>query len=412
MCKHTLLLSAALWLIVFAVPSNSAQADAVSINESQKDTLKCDKVKNCFQVTTGTYSVSLKLSKASTLSILETLLQSTATPDEINKSPIKVNLGVFEFAESLSTAAKGKAKITKDSLQGTWVKSHVLCSQYNAAGKCKQKPKTIIDGTVKLNLNAKTGGLLTLTGQSGDEHGQQLYADRCRENNSLQDNLVVVVAERMLTAPMNISCKVKITRKTVKNIPFELTSITATAKLVQPTVPFVINSLKLIVVYSDFYLTPSPIGVPESAGFKEFSELGDGFVSITLKDSFKKADAKIKSADIDFIYYLLGNSTAVFSSTSLFNQQYGPSSEALEKYDWGWKGYSSKTVFFNVYSPSSYYYDSNGGVLYYQLSEEEFDRIKSRDEISRACSVNHHPKFHSRLSAIFPRESEMNCCQI
>jgi len=390
MCKHTFLLVAAIWVGAFAIPFDTAQADAVSINESQKDTLKCDKVKNCYQVTAGTYSVLLKLSKDSTRLILATLLQNTATVDEINKSPIKVNLGVFEFAESLSTAVKNKAKITPTSLQGTWVKSHVKCLKYNAAGICKSS-KTIVDGTVKLNLDTKTGGLLTLTGQSGDERGQKLYADKCRDNGlgltTLPDNFVVIVADRMLTAPMNVSCKVKKPTKTVKNIRFELTSITATAKLVQPTVPFVFSSLKLIAIYSDFYLAPSPIGVPESVGFKEFSEPGDGFVSITLKDSFKKADAIIKSADIDFIYYLLGNSTAVFASTSLFNQQYGPGSEALEKYDWGWKGYSSKTVFFNVYSPTSYYYDSNGGVLYYQLSEEEFDRIKSRDEINAV--VNH-----------------------
>jgi DNA-binding LytR/AlgR family response regulator len=39
-------------------------------------------------------------------------------------------------------------------------------------------------------------------------------------------------------------------------------------------------------------------------------------------------------------------------------------------------------------------------------------KFRPYDFIVRACSVNHHPKFHSRLSAIFPRESEMNCCQI
>ncbi|MEQ1531105.1 MAG: hypothetical protein ABL925_17455, partial [Methylococcales bacterium] len=122
-------------------------------------------------------------------------------------------------------------------------------------------------------------------------------------------------------------------------------------------------------------------GYPESVGFQEFSELGEGFVSLSLKDSFEKADAKINFADIDFIYYLLGNSTAVLTNSSAFNQSFGLASESLEKYDLGWKTYSDFPIFFNAYS-TNFYPDANGGALYYRLSDEEFDNLQTYDQIN------------------------------
>ncbi|MEQ1530704.1 MAG: hypothetical protein ABL925_15415, partial [Methylococcales bacterium] len=246
------LISMVLLLGAIAMPFALVQADTVKITESQKDTLKCDKAKNCYQVTTGNYAVTVKLSKATVNSLLGSLLQGSA--DEIKKTPIQVTLGVFSFAESLSTAAKGQAKITKDSLLGTWRKSHVACSKYNTAGVCKQS-KIITDGTVKISLNAKTGGLLTLSGKSAAENGQKIYADRCRDgglgNSSLSDNVVVTVGGGAASAAVQVACKVKKTIKNVKTIPFELISITAAAKLAQPTVPFTYKPSIIVKPYSE-----------------------------------------------------------------------------------------------------------------------------------------------------------------
>ncbi len=372
--KQTFFLLTVLFLSTFVLTVNQARADKVTVIEAQKDKVKCVKRKDCYQTTSGSYSAVVKLSATTLVPALEALLQKTA--DDIRLSPLQFTMGTFSFSGTLSSVNKGKAKVTKSGINGTWVQTHSECTKYDTSGQVCKKSKIITDGTVKISLNTKKGGTLLLSGQSADEHGQKIYSGLCQDNNLSQftDNATITIGQTVASASLNVGCKIT---KSTKN-SFGLVNIAINAQL--PPATFFVRHL--IQTYDNFFLAPTPIGYPDQSGFNEFTNgLDDGFVSFTKKESYRKAEAKTFQSAISFIYYIT-SSKVHLANPAQFKQFFESS------FNLGWTTYPADTVFFPVYSTK--WYDSpngDGSLLYYSLSEEEFDAVKSDTSVSSI--INH-----------------------
>lgn len=227
---------------VCLITANQAQADSVTLSESQKDVVKCgpvikdpdtgEKFQECFQNTTGSYSVTAKLS-ASTFEENGIFLQ-----DLTEETPLGITIGTFDFSGSLSTADEGKHQLTATKLQGTWTEHHEGCAKYNADSECT-KPKQVTDGTVKISATLK-GATITLTGKSDNEgNGRQIYGNLCASNGSgysktTDEDASISIGETSISGPITITCNVKTITKDpdgLKGGPFELTNMTIKAKL-------------------------------------------------------------------------------------------------------------------------------------------------------------------------------------
>lgn len=373
--KQLFFLILALFLNTSLLMINQAKADSVSVLEAQKDKVKCINSKDCYQVTTANYKATVKLSAKTVAPILEAVLQGSA--DEINASPLQFAMGAFSFSGTLSSVNKGKAKVTKSGLEGTWIQSHSVCSKYDPSGQVCKKTKTIIDGSVKIKLNTKTGGTLVLIGQSADEHGQMIYSNICRENplSQFTDNATITIGQQTATAPLNINCKILHSTKNIGNNAYSLVNVLIKALL--PPATFFVQTI--IHLFDEFFLAPKPIGYTDQSGFNDFGNRQNGFVSLSKMESYRKSEAESITSDIAFIYYIT-SSKIHLANPSQFKDNVG------DAFPLDWKTYPADAVFFPVSSTRSYY-DSNGSILYYGLSEEEFDAVKSSDSIS--LIINH-----------------------
>lgn len=120
----------ALLLGACLVTFNYAQADTLTLTESQKDGIKCTVEKDtgtginnilCIQNPTGSYSATAKLSAATFVD------KGIAFDQLIKETGLAIAIGLFEFSGSISSADTHKGKLTPTSLQGTWSERHKDC---------------------------------------------------------------------------------------------------------------------------------------------------------------------------------------------------------------------------------------------------------------------------------------------
>jgi len=203
--KHVIFFLVMLLLNAGILNVKLAQANSVTLSESQKDVLKCVNNKNCQQITTGNYTVVIKLAKA----VVTPLLQGSEA--DLKQTPLQLSIGSFSFSNSLL----GGVQTARTGIQGTWVDKRTICLKYNNTGLKCIKPKQLVDGTVKISLNAKTGGTITLTGKSDATYGQKIYTSLCQQPNSgpVVDSAKVKIGNTTLVAALNVQCTVKTTNK-------------------------------------------------------------------------------------------------------------------------------------------------------------------------------------------------------
>lgn len=225
--KQVVFFLRALLLVVGVMNIGLARADTLRLAESQKAVLKCAKSSNCQPLTTGNYTLQIKLSKAVVAPLLLPLLQGTI--DDLKQTTLQLAMGTFTFTNRLGGA--DKSQTSKSAVQGTWVQKHSVCLR-EVAGTCK-KLKQLVDGTVKISLSAKTGGLITVTGNSDGTYGQKIYASLCQQHKSgaVVDSVVVGIGATALVAPVNVQCTVKETTKTIDTNTFTLVNMGIKAKL-------------------------------------------------------------------------------------------------------------------------------------------------------------------------------------
>ncbi|MEQ1619847.1 MAG: hypothetical protein ABL919_00480 [Methylococcales bacterium] len=229
---HMLLLATSLLTV------NYAQADTLTLTESQKDGIKCIKSKDpdtretyyeCYQNPTGSYSATAKLSA-------ETFEDKGISLDSLDENTeLGIEIGLFAFSGSISTADPNKGKRTPTSLQGTWSERHEDCLKYNADDECT-KPKFTTDGTVKITANAK-GATISIAGKwDSDGNGQQVFTSACEANGtgSTTEDASIIIGDKTISWPIDISCTVKPSIKSDKNgDSYDLTNMSIKAKLAQ-----------------------------------------------------------------------------------------------------------------------------------------------------------------------------------
>lgn len=215
---------------------DTAHADSVVLTESQKDEVKCGPVKkdlvgvrfqDCYQNTTGSYSVTARLSTA-------TFEDNGVSLIDINKdTQFGISIGAFTFSGSLNTA--NTSKFNQFGLQGTWTEGHEVCAKYNPNGDCT-KLKKVTDGTIKIS-GGFYGAIITLSGKSdNDGNGQKIFTNLCDANGTgkLTEQASISVGDTIITSPIQVSCIVKQTTKYSdgsKGGPYQLTNMTIKAKL-------------------------------------------------------------------------------------------------------------------------------------------------------------------------------------
>jgi len=224
MIKSTL--SLAIIASALLLAESATAADSVVLTEAQSDVVKCgkvyrdpdtgDKMQDCGQVTTGSYSVTIKLSAATMAS--SGILFTALTPD----TQVGVTISSFSYSGQISDDPK--SKFTKKAVTASWADTHELCSKYDLDGNCT-KTKIITDGTYKLSaaVNSITITLSgKLTNDSDGGHGQQMLINSCQSstNNTglaktnITEDASITVGEAVITLPLKITCTVKNTTKT------------------------------------------------------------------------------------------------------------------------------------------------------------------------------------------------------
>lgn len=151
--------------------------DKLTLNESQKDTVKCDQTKHCSQSTSGSYTLTLKLSA-------DTLNNNLVDIGKLKTiTPFALDIGSFIFTGTLASADTDKKSKHPTSLPASWTTSHSLCIKYAHDGISCEKTKTVVDGTVKIVTDKKHGLTVGITGKKSVVDGtgmvQQIYASLC-----------------------------------------------------------------------------------------------------------------------------------------------------------------------------------------------------------------------------------------
>lgn len=217
------------------IAAEKSHGDAIKLSESQKDTVKCDKAKSCNQVTTGSYSLTLKLSA-------DTLENNLIDLGKLNGfTPFTVSIGNYAFSGTLNSADPDKKAKTPTALPATWSDSHSVCSKYDQGGGCT-KSKTVVDGSVTISSDKKHGLTVTLKGKKslvdGEDVGQQLLASACQAStpgkSNLTDSAEISIDEWPIPLPLKISCNLRQSAKTVAGSagsPFALNNISIKAEL-------------------------------------------------------------------------------------------------------------------------------------------------------------------------------------
>jgi hypothetical protein len=140
-----------------------------------------------------------------------------------------------------------------------------------------------------------------------------------------------------------------------------------------------------------FILRLEPIGDFTNSTFNEYITGNSvGFASIFKKEAFKKNVAKDNYTVIDFIYYLnpfnsvSSNGKIHFYNPALFNQNYN------SLLNLGWPAYLEGPKFIALLRSKRF--DNITGA-YYGLSEEEFDKIITPEDIKGI--ITHSQKYGS-----------------
>jgi len=206
---------AALLLGVSLSMFNYAQADTLTLTESQKDAVKClsskdpdthQTVYECYQNPKGSYSATAKLSAA-------TFAENGISLDQLDENTeLGIEIGLFAFSGSISTAKKNTGKVTATSLKGTWTE----------------------DGTVRITANSK-GATISISGKWDSEgNGQQIYTSACEANGTgpTTEEASITIGDKIITWPVDITCTVKTSSKKAKDgDSYELTNMNIKAKL-------------------------------------------------------------------------------------------------------------------------------------------------------------------------------------
>jgi hypothetical protein len=217
---------------VLLISASQSHADSVNITESQKDEVKCvtlkdqagKKYKSCSQVTTGSYSLTAKLSSYTFWDA--GIYASDVTGD----TPLGIYLGTFGFDGTLNSA--NKHKLTSRAIQGTWIKRHAICANPNTS-TCN-KYKQVTDETVYIGVGL-SGVTITMTGKFDKENGQRVYSSLCEHYGTTlftDSDATIAVNETFITSPIMVDCKVKKSVKVVGQQSFNLTNMTVKARLV------------------------------------------------------------------------------------------------------------------------------------------------------------------------------------
>lgn len=218
-------------------PLDLAHGDRLKLSESQKDTIKCgplqtdpvsqQKSKTCSQLTTGNFTLSLKLSA-------ETLENNLIDLSKINAySPFSLNIGSYVFSGTLSNAeVVKKTKSAPTSLPATWIFYRTL---HNGG-------KHVTDASVKISADKKSNLTIKISGKRWLVNnligGQQVYASLCQAssvgNSTLTQQAKVDINNRSIAFSTTIKCKRTQTSKSINQSsdgPFDLNNLSISAKL-------------------------------------------------------------------------------------------------------------------------------------------------------------------------------------
>jgi len=228
---------AALLLGVSLSMFNYAQADTLTLTESQIDGIKCtvekdpDGIKStvCYQNPKGSYSATAKLSAA-------TFEEKGITIDQITEdTELGITIGVFEFSGTLSSPDITKYKHTNTSMEGTWIDR--LCTKYNANDECI-KSSYVTYGTVKITASSTKGATISIAGKwDAEGNGQQILTTACEANGAgvskaTEEIATITVGNKTISWPIDVTCNVKTSSKTDKNgDSYDLTNMNIKAKL-------------------------------------------------------------------------------------------------------------------------------------------------------------------------------------
>lgn len=228
-------LMAVLTLAIGHAVTIAAHADTVSLSETQKDEVKCvttkedgETFKDCWQVTTGSYTATAKLSE-DTFDEYDIHL---ADIDE--ETPLGITIGAYDFSGTLSTADSSQLSLTK--LSGIWTQSHEVCSKYDQQAEECIKYKPVVHETVKVNATAHGGTTITISGKLDAEgNGLQIYAQTClaNEGETFSEEASISIGDTVISNPLQITCKIKTSTKDPEGTnggPFELNNMTIKAK--------------------------------------------------------------------------------------------------------------------------------------------------------------------------------------
>jgi probable HAF family extracellular repeat protein len=218
------------------IPADKSHGDSIKLSESQKDAVKCDKAKNCSQLTTGSYSLTLKLSA-------DTLENNHIDISKLSIfTPFTISIGSYSFSGPLTAADLDKKAQTPTTLPASWTTSHSVCSKFARDGSCSTKPKSVVDDSVKISSDKKHGLTVSIKGKKsvldGGDVGQQILAAACQAStpgkSNLTDSAEISIDEWPIPLPLKISCNLKQTTKTVTGSasgPFALNNISIKAEL-------------------------------------------------------------------------------------------------------------------------------------------------------------------------------------
>jgi len=217
------------------IPAAKNHGDSIKLSESQKDSVKCDKAKSCNQLTTGSYSLTLKLSA-------DTLANNDIDIGKLNLfTPFSVNIGGFAFSGTLSSAAADKKAQTPSKLPAAWTSSHSVCSKYAQGGDCT-KSKSVADDSVKISSDKKQGLTVTIKGKKSsdgnNDFGQQIFAGLCQAQvpgkSEASETAEISIDDWPIPLPLKVGCNLKQSTKTVAGSsdgPFTLNNIALKAEL-------------------------------------------------------------------------------------------------------------------------------------------------------------------------------------
>lgn len=224
------------FLVGFSMFSSAVQADSVKLSESQAEKVKCvttnedgEKYTECFKLTTGKFSITAKISAA-------TFEEYGITFEDISEeTPLAINIGSFEFSDTLSSDEK--YKLTSNSLKGTWYRTHDVCKdkkvkvdgEWDYETVCKDVKHT----TTKINAS-NSGATITVTGNSsGEDYGDKVFTQLCSDEGSGPQEVPasIVVGDIPIESNIAVKCNVKTKFQTKAEEEFELVNMGISAKL-------------------------------------------------------------------------------------------------------------------------------------------------------------------------------------